>query len=247
MGRKRDGGLGSRTSHVEGEVVGAVPAPVGVVGGGSGGGRIAVRESRHGHGEGIEFPQWRVEAGVDYGEELKKLAGDATLEMLGSIKCQRAARRGICSVSDGIEELPEWVRKAGYCYVRWVLGGRRYRDLPETFRFALRWLRGEYPGLDAVSKLAEKEREEMRTRGVLETLEKYSEDDAAEVRGASVRAGEALLRHMEFTGEGAESGRGGGVTVNIGQMLMVNGDEGVGEVAKGIRRVVGDGVAKGLR
>ena len=230
MGRKKDGGKGSRTSHVDTPLEAAVGANAYVVARGD-----EVSGERY---KGVELP---------FGVRLPGLAAiDAEmLNVVGYVAdamndpTVKGARFALKGKSAGElkalwKGLPDEVRRLVWVYWHWEAARKRYKDLPLGMRYALSDIRRKLPIAGGVMVVAENLRREEMTRSAFERLEKYGEDEDPMVRASAVKATEALLDRVN--GAGGGGGRGG-ITINVDKMLMVNGDD-AGQ-SKLVRRMVG--------
>lgn len=230
MGRKKDGGKGSRTSHVDTPLETAVGAHA-----------IVYKRGEEVSGElykGVELPfGTRLPSLGEIDEEMLKVVG-CVAEALNdpTVKGARFALKGKSAgeLQEMWRGLPEEVRQVVWVYWHWEAARKRYKDLPLGMRYALSDIRRKIPIAGGVMVVAENLRREEMTRSAFERLEKYGEDDDPMVRSAAVKATEALLDRVNGSGSG---GRGGGITINVDKMLMVNGDD-AGQ-SKLVRRMVG--------
>lgn len=188
--------------------------------------------------KGIELPVGARLPGIEAidGEMLGIVEKVADAMNDPTVKGARFALKG--KTSGELKELwlglPVEVRQAVWVYWHWEAARKRYKDLPLGMRYALSDIRRKLPIAGGVMVVAENLRREEMTRSAFERLEKYGEDEDPMVRSAAVKATEALLDRVNGGGSG---GRGGGITINVDKMLMVNGDD-AGQ-SKLVRRMVG--------
>lgn len=230
MGRKKDGGKGSRTSHVDAPLEAAVGANAVVYSRGE-----VIGGERY---KGIELPLGARLPGIEaIDAEMLNVVGRVADSLNDpTVKGARFALKGKgeAELREMWKALPVEVRQAVWVYWHWEASRKRYKDLPLGMRYALSDIRRKLPIAGGVMVVAENLRREEMTRSAFERLEKYGEDEDPMVRASAVKATEALLDRVNGSGNG---GRGGGITINVDKMLMVNGDD-AGQ-SKLVRRMVG--------